>query len=105
MPAFSFRHIKDLYTVFWDKSTEMTDSITKAIQNDRLAPEVAIFHKSQRKIEFPTQSHSHQIVGSPAIKMEYSSAGDSEFDPGSDSGHPRDLARADTWIQTSENTF
>ncbi|CAI6331935.1 unnamed protein product [Periconia digitata] len=34
MPAFSFRHIKDLYPVFWAKSTEMTDSIAKAIQTD-----------------------------------------------------------------------
>lgn len=34
MPAFSFRHIKDLYPVFWAKSTEMTDAIAKAIQSD-----------------------------------------------------------------------
>ena len=30
MPAFSFRHIKDLYPVFWQKSREMTEEIAKA---------------------------------------------------------------------------
>lgn len=34
MPAFSFRHIKDLYSVFWDKSIEMTDAISHAIKTD-----------------------------------------------------------------------
>lgn len=34
MPAFSFRHVKDLYPVFWDKSREMTDAIAKAIKSD-----------------------------------------------------------------------
>lgn len=30
MPAFAFRHIKDLYPVFWQKSREMTEEIAKA---------------------------------------------------------------------------
>jgi len=34
MPAFSFRHIKDLYSVFWDKSTEMTNAINESIKNE-----------------------------------------------------------------------
>ncbi|KAF2638658.1 cytochrome P450 [Massarina eburnea CBS 473.64] len=34
MPAFSFRHIKDIYPIFWDKSKEMTDAIAKAIKSD-----------------------------------------------------------------------
>ncbi|KAJ9640397.1 hypothetical protein H2201_002556 [Coniosporium apollinis] len=32
MPAFSFRHVKDLYPVFWSKSREVTEAMTKAIQ-------------------------------------------------------------------------
>jgi cytochrome P450 len=28
MPAFAFRHIKDLYPTFWDKSVEMTNAIS-----------------------------------------------------------------------------
>ena len=28
MPAFSFRHIKDLYPVFWAKSLEMVEAIS-----------------------------------------------------------------------------
>jgi cytochrome P450 len=34
MPAFSFRHVKDLYPVFWNKSKEMTDSIMQALKSD-----------------------------------------------------------------------
>ena len=30
MPAFSFRHIKDLYPIFWTKSREMTKGIIAA---------------------------------------------------------------------------
>jgi cytochrome P450 len=32
MPAFSFRHIKDLYPIFWSKSQEMTNKIAATIQ-------------------------------------------------------------------------
>ncbi|PSN75463.1 cytochrome P450 [Corynespora cassiicola Philippines] len=32
MPAFSFRHIKDLYPTFWNKSREMVDSMAAAIK-------------------------------------------------------------------------
>ncbi|KAK4452964.1 cytochrome P450 4V2 [Podospora aff. communis PSN243] len=31
MPAFSFRHIKDLYPVFWDKSRESVQAMTSAV--------------------------------------------------------------------------
>ena len=31
MPAFAFRHIKDLYPVFWSKSKELVDTVCKAI--------------------------------------------------------------------------
>ncbi|KAH7330478.1 cytochrome P450 [Rhexocercosporidium sp. MPI-PUGE-AT-0058] len=31
MPAFAFRHVKDLYPVFWDKATKSTDVIAAAL--------------------------------------------------------------------------
>lgn len=31
MPAFHYRHIKDLYAIFWSKSREMTEAITKIV--------------------------------------------------------------------------
>ncbi|KAF2675837.1 cytochrome P450 [Lentithecium fluviatile CBS 122367] len=34
MPAFSFRHVKDLYAVFWSKSREMADAIFDHIKAD-----------------------------------------------------------------------
>ncbi|KAF2870321.1 cytochrome P450 [Massariosphaeria phaeospora] len=34
MPAFSFRHVKDLYPVFWSKSREMADAISASIKED-----------------------------------------------------------------------
>ncbi|KAF1850192.1 cytochrome P450 [Cucurbitaria berberidis CBS 394.84] len=33
MPAFSFRHVKDLYPIFWSKAQEMTNGIAAAIKN------------------------------------------------------------------------
>lgn len=32
MPAFAFRHVKDLYPIFWSKSQEMTDRIVKTTE-------------------------------------------------------------------------
>ncbi|KAJ4298898.1 hypothetical protein N0V90_004141 [Kalmusia sp. IMI 367209] len=40
MPAFAFRHIKDLYSVFWNKSTEMTDAISNALKTDPIGSDV-----------------------------------------------------------------
>lgn len=34
LPAFAFRHIKELYTTFWVKGAEVTEAMTKAIQQD-----------------------------------------------------------------------
>ncbi|KAF1938930.1 cytochrome P450 [Clathrospora elynae] len=33
MPAFSFRHVKDLYPIFWSKAQEMTTKISETIKN------------------------------------------------------------------------
>ncbi|OCK76578.1 cytochrome P450 [Lepidopterella palustris CBS 459.81] len=32
MPAFSFRHVKDLYPIFWDKSREMVEAMDEAVR-------------------------------------------------------------------------
>lgn len=37
MPAFAFRHIKELYPTFWAKSREMVDCLTKASQETKAA--------------------------------------------------------------------
>ena len=50
MPAFAFRHIKDLYPTFWSKSCEMVKAITAAVRvetaqngpNNKQAPVVEI---------------------------------------------------------------
>jgi cytochrome P450 len=33
MPAFNFRHVKDLYSIFWSKAQEMNDQISATIKN------------------------------------------------------------------------
>ncbi|KAF1976840.1 cytochrome P450 [Bimuria novae-zelandiae CBS 107.79] len=40
MPAFAFRHIKDLYSVFWDKSVELTNAIAHAVRTDETGSSV-----------------------------------------------------------------
>ncbi|KAI1280220.1 cytochrome P450 [Xylaria sp. FL0933] len=34
MPAFAFRHVKDLYPIFWDKTREVVQAMTKHIATD-----------------------------------------------------------------------
>jgi cytochrome P450 len=45
MPAFSFRHVKNLYPVFWNKSCEMTDAIFAHINNDSQGSSVVEFRE------------------------------------------------------------
>ncbi|KAF2825283.1 cytochrome P450 [Ophiobolus disseminans] len=40
MPAFSFRHVKDLYPIFWNKSKEMTSRISETIKSSPEASSV-----------------------------------------------------------------
>jgi cytochrome P450 len=40
MPAFAFRHVKDLYPIFWSKSLEMTSRIAELINNSPEASSV-----------------------------------------------------------------
>ncbi|USP79523.1 hypothetical protein yc1106_06797 [Curvularia clavata] len=40
MPAFNFRHVKDLYPIFWGKSQQMVNSISEAIKSDPSASSV-----------------------------------------------------------------
>jgi cytochrome P450 len=34
LPAFAFRHIKDLYPTFWTKAKEVTEKMTETIKAD-----------------------------------------------------------------------
>ncbi|KAF2485700.1 cytochrome P450 78A3 [Neohortaea acidophila] len=38
MPAFAFRHVKDLYPTFWAKAKEMTDCLAEACKGSEHAP-------------------------------------------------------------------
>ncbi|KAJ4377990.1 hypothetical protein N0V83_000820 [Neocucurbitaria cava] len=40
MPAFAFRHVKDLYPIFWGKSQEMSDALSAVIKNSADASSV-----------------------------------------------------------------
>jgi cytochrome P450 len=40
MPAFAFRHVKDLYPIFWNKSKEMTSRMLEAIKSSPEASNV-----------------------------------------------------------------
>lgn len=32
MPAFAYRHVKDLYPVFWEKSTKLVNSLMAVVE-------------------------------------------------------------------------
>jgi len=46
MPAFAFRHIKDLYPIFWGKSRESVEVMTEQIQADAGKPREADIEKT-----------------------------------------------------------
>ena len=52
MPAFAFRHIKDLYPVFWQKSREMTEEIVKAMKTTS-SPAVTTGLEDEESAEAP----------------------------------------------------
>lgn len=41
MPAFAYRHVKELYPVFWSKARELTECLAKASNSEALPPEVS----------------------------------------------------------------
>lgn len=45
LPSFSFRHIKELYPVFWNKAVALTDAVTAEVQDD---PVIEINHWSTK---------------------------------------------------------
>ena len=34
MPAFAYRHVKDLYPIFWEKSTKLVKSLMAVVEKD-----------------------------------------------------------------------
>lgn len=46
MPAFAFRHVKDLYPVFWDKSKECVEAMTATVQAGSGKPKDSDLEKS-----------------------------------------------------------
>lgn len=34
MPAFAYRHVKDLYPVFWEKSTKLVNSLMSVVEKE-----------------------------------------------------------------------
>ncbi|KAL9615244.1 MAG: hypothetical protein Q9167_000338 [Letrouitia subvulpina] len=38
MPAFAYRHIKDLYPIFWSKTSEMIKAVTSAVRSQEPSP-------------------------------------------------------------------
>ena len=34
MPAFAYRHVKDLYPVFWEKSTKLVNNLMSVVEKE-----------------------------------------------------------------------
>lgn len=50
MPAFSFRHIKELYSLFWPKSVELVQLITERVGSDLGSKAVNVLNSAVVKI-------------------------------------------------------
>lgn len=49
IPAFAYRHVRDLYPVFWDKSTELVRALQVAIKtsNDSISKENGVIEVNE----------------------------------------------------------
>lgn len=80
MPAFAFRHIKDLYPVFWAKSSEMIKAITGVVSSEgeniselKEAPAVEIGNWSSRStldiVGSAGMGHDLGAIGQPNTEL------------------------------------
>lgn len=63
MPAFGYRHIKDLYPVFWAKAKEMTDGLAKAIATPSDKTNGSIGHEEKASADVPCHAPGVIEVG------------------------------------------
>ncbi|KAK5113197.1 hypothetical protein LTR62_003533 [Meristemomyces frigidus] len=62
MPAFAYRHIKDLYPVFWSKSREMVDCVVKDAKSGETAQQAAELQADPEKAEQSDPSHKPGVI-------------------------------------------
>jgi cytochrome P450 len=73
MPAFAFRHVKDLYPIFWSKAKEMTSKISAAIENDPEASSVIEIREWSSRATL-------DIIGLAGIGQDFDSVSNPEND-------------------------
>ncbi|KAK4580129.1 hypothetical protein LTR86_000332 [Recurvomyces mirabilis] len=62
MPAFAYRHIKDLYPVFWGKSREMVDCVAKDAKSGKMSKEAGDTLPDPEKAEQGEDYHKPGII-------------------------------------------
>lgn len=62
MPAFAYRHIKDLYPVFWAKSRELTECLSKAIKSTE-----GIVGTSHNSVQNEEKAGTENAVHAPGV--------------------------------------
>lgn len=65
LPAFSFRHIKDLYPLFWQRSCEAIDAMTSKCTGHELETEIEVYSWASRT--------ALDIIGATAAGVEFES--------------------------------
>ncbi|PMB64069.1 Protein LUTEIN DEFICIENT 5, chloroplastic [Beauveria bassiana] len=68
LPAFNFRHIKDLYPVFWDKSREVAQAMTKSVHG----------REGQLHVSHWASLATLDIIGMAAMGRDFSAIRDPE---------------------------
>lgn len=80
MPAFAFRHIKDLYPVFWRKSRDSVHAITDFVDSESLKADSADAQNAKRTAVFEVGDWSSRatldIVGTAGLGRDFGSLRD-----------------------------
>lgn len=71
MPAFAYRHIKDLYPVFWAKSSEMVKALTDTTQSQDREPSSNVAEAPAIEIGDWTSRSTLDIIGSAGMGHDF----------------------------------
>ncbi|KAI9845089.1 MAG: hypothetical protein M1837_005093 [Sclerophora amabilis] len=78
MPAFAFRHVKDLYQVFWDKSVELSNAMSSEIVGDSSASEKQGGASSTVEVAGWASRATLDIIGLAGMGQDFGSLKDPE---------------------------
>ncbi|KAL8664863.1 MAG: hypothetical protein Q9202_002725 [Teloschistes flavicans] len=71
MPAFSYRHIKDLYPIFWAKSSELVKAISDTLQSEGGEPNTSLSKSPIQELTNWSSRSTLDIIGTAGMGQDF----------------------------------